>query len=90
MSFLQPIVPHTITGGLSTPVCRPFLTRIAQRIQVILNIGRLELTHYPALKIFKPGSGDSSGIKMDQLRLVRLNSRDGKLYFPEIIYMHEY
>ncbi|EIM90710.1 uncharacterized protein STEHIDRAFT_152414 [Stereum hirsutum FP-91666 SS1] len=51
----------------------------------INHISNFRLTHFPMLKIFNPGSRDPTGIRMDQLRLVRLNSRDGEIYFPEIV-----
>lgn len=41
------------------------------------------------LKIFNPGSRDPTGIRMDQLRLVRLNSRDGEIFFPEIVVVQD-
>lgn len=61
------------------------LTTMYHDIQIINNLPGFRVTHYPSLKIFNPESRDKTGIRIDQLRLVRLNSRDGIIYFPEII-----
>lgn len=65
--------------------CLPSMILILHDIQIINRIPGFRLTHYPTLKIYNPESRDPTGIRLDQLRLVRLNSRDGIIYFPEIV-----